>query len=72
MITETGEIKVTAGGKLVRAVTAEFIPVSFGRGSPIGMTGNGILYTAFATEGPGLESTLLSSTDDGRGWAEKG
>ena len=71
MITGTEEIKVTADGKLVRAVPAEFIPVPFGRGSPIGTTSNGILYAAFATEGPGLESTLLSSTDGGRSWTEK-
>jgi hypothetical protein len=71
VITGTEEIKVTADGKLVRAVPAEFIPVPFGRGSPIGTTGNGILYAAFATEGPGLESTLLSSTDGGRSWTEK-
>ena len=71
MITETGEIKVTADGKFVRTVPAEFIPVPLGRGSPIGMTDNGTLYAAFATEGPGLESILLRSTDGGRSWSEK-
>ena len=71
MLTETGEIKVTADGKFVRAISAEFVPVLPGRGSPIGMTDNGTLYAAFATEGPGLESILLRSTDGGRSWSEK-
>ena len=71
MLTETSEIKVTADGKFVRAVPAEFIPVPLGRGSPIGMTDAGTLYAGFATEGPGLESTLLSSTDGGRSWSER-
>ena len=71
MLTEIGEIKVTADGKFVRAIPAEFVPVPLGRGSPIGMTDDGVLYAAFATEGPGLESTLLRSTDGGRSWSEK-
>ena len=71
MLTEMKEIKVTADGQFVRAVPAEFIPVPLGRGSPIGMTGDGTLYAAFATEGPGLESTLLRSVDGGRSWSEK-
>lgn len=68
---ETGKIKVTADGQFVRAIPVEFIPVPLGRASPIDMTDNGTLYAAFATEGPGLESTLLSSTDSGRSWSEK-
>ena len=71
MALETGEIKVTTDGKFVRAIPAEFIPVPLGRGSPVGMTDDGALYAAFATEGPGLESTLLRSTDSGRSWSEK-
>ena len=71
MALETGEIKVTTDGKFVRAIPAEFIPVPLGRGSPVGMTDDGALYAAFATEGPGLESTLLRSTDGGRSWSEK-
>ena len=71
MALETVEIKVTTDGQFVRTVPAEFVPVPFGRGSPIGMTDEGTLYAAFATEGPGLESTLLRSTDGGRSWSEK-
>ena len=71
MALETGEIKVTTDGKFVRAIPAAFIPVPLGRGSPVGMTDDGALYAAFATEGPGLESTLLRSTDGGRSWSEK-
>ena len=71
MLTEIGEIKVTTDGKCVRTIPAEFVPVPLGRGSPIGMTDSGILYAAFATEGPGLESTLLRSTNGGRSWTER-
>ena len=71
MLTEMAEIKVTADGQFVRAIPAEFIPVPLGRGSPIGITDDGALYAAFATEGHGLESALLHSTDGGRSWSEK-
>lgn len=45
--------------------------VPFGRGAPIGRTRDGTLYAAFSTEGPGLESILLSSSDEGRTWCQK-
>ena len=35
------------------------------------MTAEGILYAGFATEGPGLESVLVSSSDGGRSWSGK-
>jgi hypothetical protein len=68
---EAGEINVTVDGDALRTVPAEFIPIPFGRGAPIGMTDDRILYAGFATGGPGLESVLLASTDGGRSWSEK-
>ena len=60
MALETGEIKVTTNGKFVRAIPAEFIPVPLGRGSPVGMTDDGALYAAFATEGPRTRKHLIA------------
>ena len=68
---ESGEIRVTIDGQDVRTIPAEVVPVPFGRGAPIGRTENGTLYAGFSTEGPGLESVLLCSTDEGRSWSEK-
>ena len=53
MPTEIGEIKVTADGQFVRAIPAEFIPVPFGRGSPIGMTGEGTFTLHLRRKVPG-------------------
>ena len=68
---EPGKIDVTVDGKTVRSVPAEFVPVPFGRGAPIGRTPDGTLFAAFSTEGLALESVLLSSADDGRSWSER-
>lgn len=65
MSLEAGKINVTADGTVVRTVLAEFIPVPFGRGAPIGLANDGTLYAGSATEGPGLEIVLLTSRDGG-------
>ena len=70
-MSETIEIEVTVDGTRVRSISAESVPVTFGRGAPIGATAGGTLYAAFATEGPGLESDLLASSDGGRSWSSK-
>ncbi len=70
-IPQKGRIEVTVDGKGVRAVPAEFVEVPFGRGAPIGRTQDGTLYAGFSTEGPGLESVLLASSDEGRTWRQK-
>ena len=70
-MSETIEIEVTVDGTRVRSISAESVPVPFGRGAPIGATADGTLYAAFATEGPGLESVRLASSDGGRSWSTK-
>ena len=70
-MSKTIEIEVTVDGKRVRSVSAESVQVPFGRGAPIGATADGALYAAFATEGPGLESDLLASSDGGRSWSRR-
>lgn len=64
-------IAVTVNGKRVRTVPARFVQVPFGRGAPLGRTQDGVLYAGFSTEGPGLESILLSSSDEGRTWRQR-
>ena len=70
-MSETIKIEVTVDGTRVRSISAESVPVTFGRGAPIGATAGGTLYAAFATEGPGLESDLLASSDGGQSWSSK-
>ena len=65
------ELQITLDGRPVRTLEAEQVQVPPGRGAPIGMTADGTLYAALAIEGPGLESVLLSSTDQGRSWAQQ-
>ena len=55
----------------VRTVPAQLVEVPFGRGAPMGRTRDGVLYAGFSTEGPGLESILLASGDEGRTWRQK-
>lgn len=64
-------IVVTVNGERVRTVPAQFVVVPFGRGAPIGRTQDGVLYAGFSTEGPGLESILLASSDEGRTWRQR-
>ena len=71
MVPRKGQIEVTIDGEKVRAVPARFVEVPFGRGAPIGRTQDGVLYAGFSTEGPGLESILLASSDEGRTWRQK-
>ena len=55
------DIRVTVDENEVKTITAESSPTPFGRGAPVGMTAEGILYAGLATEAPGLESVLVSS-----------
>ena len=64
------QIAVTVNGERIRTVPAQFAVVPFGRGAPIGRTRDGVLYAGFSTEGPGLESILLASSDEGRTWRQ--
>ena len=64
-------IAVTVNGEKIRTVPAQFVVVPFGRGAPMGRTRDGVLYAGFSTEGPGLESILLASSDEGRTWRQK-
>jgi len=64
-------LAVTVNGKRIRTVPAQFVVVPFGRGAPIGRTQDGVLYAGFSTEGPGLESILLASSDEGRTWRQR-
>ena len=68
---ESIDIRVTLDQSEVKTISAESSPTPFGRGAPIGMRSDGILYAGFATEGPGLESVLVSSSDGGRNWSRK-
>ena len=65
------QIAVTVNGERIRTVPAQFVVVPFGRGAPIGRTRDGVLYAGFSTEGPGLDSILLASSDEGRTWRQK-
>lgn len=64
-------IAVTVNGERIRTVPAQFVEVPFGRGAPMGRTRDGVLYAGFSTEGPGLESILLASGDEGRTWRQR-
>ena len=68
---ESINIQVTRQGECVKTIPADSVPTPFGRGAPIGMTEDGVLHAGFSTEGPGLESVLLTSSDGGKSWSGK-
>lgn len=70
-VSQKCQIKVTVDGKEVRTLPAQLAAVPFGRGAPVGRTQDGTLYAGFHTEGPGLESVLLSSSNEGRTWRRR-
>ena len=66
-MSETIEIEVTVDGTRVRSISAESVPVPFGRGGGHRRDSRG----HHVREGPGLESVLLASSDGGRSWSTK-